>query len=157
MENQDFTAVFTVDQTPKEVFGAINNVRGWWSEDFQGHSQESGQEFDVRFGDVHYSRQRLTEVIPNEKVVWLVTDSRLNFLTDKSEWTNTTIRFEIAEKSGKTELRFTHVGLTPKIECFRDCSNGWNQFLEHSLLPLIATGKGNPNVLQQEIDQKSVN
>jgi hypothetical protein len=30
MNNQDFTAAFTVDQTPEEAFAAINNVRGWW-------------------------------------------------------------------------------------------------------------------------------
>jgi hypothetical protein len=29
MNDHNFTASFTVDQTPEEVFAALNNVRGW--------------------------------------------------------------------------------------------------------------------------------
>lgn len=147
--------VFLLDQSPRAIFDAINAVPVWWSEDFEGASTALNDEFVVRFGDVHYSRQRLTELVPDQRVVWLVTDSRLNFLVDKSEWTGTRVVFELQPVGGQTQLTFTQEGLHPAIECYRDCSNGWTQFLQHSLLPLIKTGKGNPNVLDKEVNEKS--
>jgi len=92
--------------------------------------------------DMHFSKQRVVEVTPGKKVVWLITESQLNFTKDKSEWTGTKISFEISEINNQTQLRFTHVGLVPKIECYNDCSNAWSQLIQESLFSLITTGKG---------------
>jgi hypothetical protein len=144
MMAKDYTDSLTVDASAGEVFKSINNVSRWWTENLEGHSQKLNDEFAVRFGDVHYSRQKLVEIVPGKKVVWLVTDSKLNFLKDKKEWTNTKISFEIFSENGKTKMEFRHFGLVPEIECFDACSNAWSQYIQQSLLSLITTGKGQP-------------
>jgi len=144
MKKQDYHASITVDVTPHEAFNCINNVTQWWTENLQGSSQKLNDEFTVRFGDVHYSKQKLVEFIPDKKVLWLVTDSKLNFIKDKQEWTNTKISFEISTRNNKTQINFTHFGLVPEIECFDACSNAWSEYIQGSLLKLITTGKGQP-------------
>ncbi|RYY60383.1 MAG: SRPBCC domain-containing protein [Chitinophagaceae bacterium] len=154
MDTNNFNYVMEVDQTPSQVFNAVNNVKAWWLEDFRGSSARVGDEFEVRYGDVHYSRHRLTELVPDKRVVWLVTDSSLNFLQNKSEWNGTTQVFGITETGGKTRLEFTHIGLVPASECYNDCRKGWTQFLEQSLQKLITEGTGDAAVMVPEMEAK---
>ncbi len=148
MNQPDYTATLTVDATPQEVFKNINSVTKWWTADLTGSSQKLNEAFTVRFGDVHVSTQKIVEVIPDKKVVWLVTDSKLNFIKDKQEWTNTKISFEISSVGNKTQVRFTHHGLVPDVECFKDCTKGWDYYIKGSLFKLLTEGKGEPGLMK---------
>jgi hypothetical protein len=44
MNNQNYTKTITVVQSPKEVFAAINNPRGWWSGEVKGNTDKLGAE-----------------------------------------------------------------------------------------------------------------
>jgi hypothetical protein len=145
MKTENFTTSFLVDQSPEEVFDAINNVRGWWSGEIDGSTDSLGDVFTYRYKDVHRTTQKITEFMPGKKVVWHVTDAELSFVKDKTEWNGTDIVFEIAKKDGKTEVRFTHVGLVPAFECYGGCSGAWGFYINDSLRNLIASGKGEPN------------
>ena len=146
MSDQHYTTTIEVDQTPHAAFAAINNVRGWWSGEIEGDTDKLGAEFTYRVPDIHYCKMTITEFIPGKKVVWHVLDSDISYTQVKTEWTDTRISFEISTKGGKTEVRFTHIGLVPAYECYRDCSNAWGSLIHGSLRTLIVTGQDQPNL-----------
>jgi Activator of Hsp90 ATPase homolog 1-like protein len=143
--NGNFSVTITVEKAPSEAFDAISDVRGWWSQEIEGATSRLGDEFIFDIPGVHYSKIRLINVVPDAKVVWYVTDARIHFVENQTEWTDTTIVFELSERAGRTEVRFTHVGLVPDFECFDACTDGWSSYITGSLRDRINTGVGDPH------------
>jgi hypothetical protein len=144
MESKDYTATIEVSKTPEEVFKSINSVSKWWTEKLEGDSENLNGVFTIHFSDESFVTHKLIEVIPNKKVVWLVTDCYLPWFKDKTEWTNTKMSFEISTNDNKTQMTFTHIGLVPEVECYDMCVKGWDQYVKGSLLKLITEGEGQP-------------
>jgi len=145
MSDEDYTISFAVEQTPEEVFDAINNVRSWWSGEIEGETNKLGAEFTYHYQNFHRSTHKITEFVPGKKVVWHTTDSQIDFVKDKTEWNGTDIVFEIEGKGDKTELRFTHVGLIPVLACYSDCTDAWGSYINDDLRSLITLGKVQPS------------
>lgn len=144
MTTQSFTTSFLVPATPDQVFDAVTNVRGWWSEQITGDTDKLGAVFEFRHKDMHRSTHRISEFVRGTKIVWDTVDAQISFVADPTEWNGTKVVFEIARRGDQTALRFTHVGLVPAIQCYGDCSGAWGYHLE-SLKDLITTGRGRPN------------
>jgi hypothetical protein len=160
MNTADFTTSILVSQTPQEAFNAINNVRGWWSEEIEGNTDKLNEVFNYHFEDVHRCQLKITEMVPNERVVWHVLNNYFKFTKDEKEWTGTNMIFEISKQGDKTHIRVTHQGLTPEYECFDICQNSWTMYVQESMYNLITTGKGKPNGKgkpQTENEKKLVN
>jgi regulatory protein YycH of two-component signal transduction system YycFG len=151
------TATMTVDRTPEEVFAAITNVRGWWSENLIGDTVALRDEFVFTDDSTHagesaqtgkgirFARFQLTEVVAGRRMVWHVVDSYLDFIDDHHEWTDTDVIFDITTDARGTTLHFTHEGLTvAESDCFEACSRGWTFYITKSLPQLITTGAGQP-------------
>jgi uncharacterized protein YndB with AHSA1/START domain len=143
MADKNFTATIEVYKSPQSVFKSItNDVAKWWGgKDLEGESINLNDEFIINHPGAHYSKQKLVEVVPGKKIVWLVTDSTLYWLKkDQHEWANTKIVFEITTQGDKTILHFTHEGLVPVKECFTMCEQGWNMVIKDWLFNFINAG-----------------
>lgn len=136
MTNQNFQYNFSTSKKSSEVFAHLINPKNWWvglfGETIEGKSEAINDEFSFRAGDgVHYSNQKLIELVTDQKIVWLVTESNLSFLKNTNEWAGTKICFDIEKVDNKTKITFTHDGLIPQIECYGGCSGAWTQYLQN--------------------------
>ncbi len=132
---RNFTYNFTTSKPSQEVFELLLDVKKWWSgfyeETITGQSAKINDEFSfLAGGGVHFTRQRLIELVPPNKIVWLVFESKLTFLNVPDEWFNTKIRFDIQSQDEKTSVDFTHEGLVPVIECYNECSMAWTGYMK---------------------------
>jgi hypothetical protein len=144
MNDQSYITTIAVDGSPAEAFAAINDVRSWWGQDVEGRTDVLGAEFTFRGVDKHRSLIRVTELVPDERVVWQVGDTHLTFVTDQSEWVGTIIRFDISPTDTGSLIRFSHLGLLPQHECYEVCAPAWTFFIVDSLRALINSGTGEP-------------
>jgi len=144
MKNQNFSTTLLVEATPQQVFEAINNVRGWWSENIDGQTDQLQSIFSYHFQDVHRCKMQITTLIPAQKIVWHVLDNHFNFTKAKKEWIGSDIIFTISEKEGGALLEFTHRGLLPTDECYQICHESWTNYIQNSLKNLILRGTGDP-------------
>lgn len=144
MTDDSWSAEIVVPNSPQEVFTAVTEVRRWWSEAIDGETATVGDEFSFTDHVEHWCRFRITEMAPGRRVVWLVVDSRLDFVDNPTEWTGTRVIFDITPNAEGTALRFTHDGLRPTVDCYDACSRGWDFYLHQSLKGLLTVGTGQP-------------
>jgi len=142
MAKNDFNSSITAKISAGEAIKKISNVTGWWGITFSGNSEKQNDQFIVKMGGDSFFNFTVAELIPDKRVVWLVTDCNMPWYSDKKEWANTKLIFDLTENNGVTNLNFKHEGLTPEVECYKDCAPGWTHWIKTSLFSYFTTGKG---------------
>ncbi len=135
-----------IDAPIQKVYEAIaENVRDWWTRDYETELAKIETKFTVRFGETFAIMQN-EELTPYKKIVWkCIEQHHVNETLSKTdEWNNTKITFELKDNESGTKLNFLHDGLTPNLECFEICQNGWDYYIKTSLKNYIETGNGYP-------------
>jgi uncharacterized protein YndB with AHSA1/START domain len=155
-EAASFQSTLPVAAAPDTVLSALRTpqaVASWWGT--ASGSAEVGGTLVVSFLG---GRQRIVlDVVPTpfaHRVVWAVREAPLT-----PEWDGTTIYFDVeaaddeageaggavGATGGGATIHFRHVGLTPRLECFAMCHEGWTHYLA-SLVSYVETGRGQPSV-----------
>lgn len=147
---EDYQATLNITAPPSVVFAALttlDGLGGWWT-DATGDGGPGG-ELRFFFGDDVPAIMRVDEARPTSLVQWTC----LGYET-LPDWAGTTITFRVSPRSdGGSELAFRHRGLTPQVECFAMCRDGWDHFLP-SLRAYVETGQGNPRQSPTDIERR---
>jgi uncharacterized protein YndB with AHSA1/START domain len=138
-QSADFESTRIFTAAPDAVFDALTTPAGiteWWTP-VSGSGLEGGE---LRF--VFPNLELLARVDRADRptaVRWVVLECGME------DWVGTAISFDLAPTAtGGTRLDFRHIGLTPQLECFEQCSAGWTFYLP-SLVDYVDTGVGRPN------------
>lgn len=147
MNPQDYNKTITVNSTPEKVFASLTTgIEDWWTNGYEGSAANIGDEFRVYFAQIHDTTFSITELVPNERVVWLCTKAHINLpeVTVHDEWKGTKMIWSIKTNDNKTMLTLHHEGLNNTVQCFDSCTQGWNDFFGASLYGFLETGTGKP-------------
>ncbi len=147
MNPSHFKQTITIHASAHSVFEAlISEISKWWTKEFKGQSRNMLDEFTVRFGSSHKTMV-VVGVMQDARVVWECLDAVIDLpeLDNKSEWEGTRMGWTIDEQDSYTELTLMHIGLTPELECYQVCEQGWNTYMQ-SLKLYLETGTGKPYI-----------
>jgi hypothetical protein len=144
MTVRGFTCSVEATIPASRAFELIRRISDWWVADVEGEPDGLGSVFTVRSGAT-WMKFKVVELVPNEKQVWKVVECRLPWNGDKTEWNNTAIIWELTAVGGETQIRFTHEGLVPEVECYGQCAKSWSSYIKESLHRFITSGVGLPN------------
>lgn len=143
MTTLDYTCSIQAPVSANEAYDKIAHVSEWWAKNFEGSARKLGDTFTVRFGET-FVNFKISEAVPDSKIVWEVANCSLPWLQDKTEWNGTSVAWEISPSNGTTTVTITHRGLVPGAECYSVCEKGWNGHVQKSLLQFLNGGKGMP-------------
>lgn len=138
--DQDYQARIVTSSSPDSVFEALtslDSLSAWWTT--ATGDATAGGEIVFSFGPDSEAVMHVDAAERGVGVRWTTTACMLD------DWVGTSQQFELEPlPGGGTAINFRHIGLTPRLECFADCKNGWDHYIP-SLQAFLETGTGHPN------------
>lgn len=127
----DYSATIHVPVSPKAAGHAIRKeMHIWWST----RVELGGDGATVRFNNSHAT----FAFDPEDTATtfeWPCTDANMIIegVNDTTEWTGTSLIWDISENGTGSDITMTHKGLNQSLACIDVCTRGWEHFFEGSL------------------------
>lgn len=135
----DYRASITVAASKADAFHAVTKqMDQWWTTTTEGDLDQVGDKTTVRFlPDFGFWTFEAALVKSGERLEMLCVDAHHKVEGQPEEidreWLGTTIIWDFSSVDGKTEVTMTHDGLTPELNCWDICLDGWDHFFKNSL------------------------
>ena len=115
MRDQNYTISFSVDESPEEVFSAINNVRGWWSQAIEGDTDKLGAVFYYHYQNVHRCTFKITGFVPGRKLFGMFCKTTLTLSKKRPSGPARMLSLKLPGRVAKQKFTSRMLDLCPKI------------------------------------------
>ncbi|MDH5545492.1 MAG: SRPBCC domain-containing protein [Gammaproteobacteria bacterium] len=145
--NTNYTREIVVSSTPGEAYKALTiGFNRWWTTDCNSVT-DAGDEITFKFGPSYWV-MCATKLVPGKIVELKCIDAHHVHdglpSTILVEWKGSKLKWNIQNRKQETKIAFIHEGLSPSLECYEVCEQGWDYFFAKSLKQYLDTGKGFP-------------
>jgi hypothetical protein len=140
----------TVNSSISKVYDALTTgYEHWWTTTGGATFETVGDQIKFTFPpQVSYWTFQAKTLIKDQEVDLICTDA-YHLLLDlpdapKGEWLASRLHFKLTPIDGLTKIHFRHEGLTPDLNCYDICEEGWDHFFMRSLQDYLNSGQGAP-------------
>ena len=119
MKTNDFNSSFSAKISADEAIKKISKVPEWWGITFTGSAEKLNDKFVVKMGGDSFFDFTVTELLPGKRIVWLVTDCYMPWYSDKKEWANTRLIFDLKRTTAKRKFILNMKVLRPMLNATR--------------------------------------
>jgi len=148
---EDYFASIEVSATPDASFDAVaTQMDQWWTETTEGALNKVGDTVTVIFPPDFGYWTFEAKVLERGSVLEMVCiDARHHVegqpIEIDREWVGTRIEWRFVRSGDKTRVSLTHHGLSPHLNCWDICQDGWNYFFMHSLCRFLNGDGASPH------------
>ena len=150
-DQSNFQKSFITHAVPHQVYRAITHkMAQWWTTTTSGYLDTVGDivrvDFPPHFG---YWVFRAEHLVPDQHIEARCIEAHHTVpdMTEAivQEWLESRIIFHITPVSGGTQVTLEHKGLTPTLNCYNICVDGWEHFFGKSLKAFLDGGEPAPH------------
>lgn len=146
-----YVASIETSASPEACFEAIaKRMSKWWTKTTEGELNKVGDRvkvvFPPDFGHWTFEARRMEPGVGIE-MVCIDAHHRVEGQPEAidQEWLGTTVVWQFTTVGSKTRVTLTHRGLTPQLNCWGICLDGWNYFFKRSLGDFLAGKPASPH------------
>lgn len=151
LPSDNYMASIEVSASTEESFDAVaTQMRQWWTETIEGELTKLGDNVKAIFpSDYGYWTFKVTAFDRGARIEMVCIEAHHQVEGQPKEidqeWLGTRINWEFARLGEKTKITLTHHGLTPQLNCWGMCLDGWNHFFKTSLKDFLNGGIASPH------------
>ncbi len=151
-KSNSYERILTVNTSAHHVYEAITTgYDHWWTSTGGAKFQKIGDQIKFTFPpQISYWTFQAATLRQDEEVELVCTDA-YHLLMDlpdapKDEWLGSRMHFKLTPMGDLTQIHFRHEGLTPDLNCYEVCEEGWDHFFMRSLQDYLNSGSGTPHM-----------